>query len=186
MVNNTSGAINYLAKAGVLPPKNGTNDNIFRTIYPYTIGSKIHFGELDVLYAMEALVDRTLEFLSSNPELDATANSTDYHDLRDADAMQGMDRCVIRNRMAREMYDRAARCDEYGERNNKVSKRKEKKKLKLKVQDPNIAVQAKRFRRERRSAQEADKENPQSASGNGSGSGGKDIVQKFSKLGLSY
>lgn len=111
LVNNTSGAINYLAKAGVLPttkPQSDNNDGvIFGTIYPYTIGAKINLGELDILYAIETMMDRTLVFLREHPKLEITPNTgalrVDYHNFRDRDEKVCMERCAIRNKMAAEM-----------------------------------------------------------------------------------
>jgi len=113
MVNNTSGAINYLAKTGVLSDKRDSKDdgksNIFHIIHPYTIGSKIHFGELDILHAMEEMLTRTIEFLREHPELETAHNTMNYHDLRERDEKACMERCSIRNRVALEMSADASR-----------------------------------------------------------------------------
>ncbi|KAL9190409.1 hypothetical protein ACHAXT_007620 [Thalassiosira profunda] len=114
MVNNTSGALNYLARLSVLSPSkhsaiDATLAGIFETIHPYCIGARIHYGEMDVLYAVEALLDRTLDFLREHPHLDNTDNSLDYHTLRDQDERPCMERCAIRNRLARDIDAEQAR-----------------------------------------------------------------------------
>ena len=128
LVNNTSGALNYLAKTGAIDREG----DVFVTIYPYTIGAKINFGEEDVLRAVEKMVDRTLEFLKEHPKLDIAPNVgpalVDYHDLRDGDRKASMERCVIRNRMAMEMNAEAAWWAEKGAEGR----------AKKKAQDPGV------------------------------------------------
>ena len=135
MVNNTSGAINYLAKTGVLVPATNvqcndstTEYNVFSTIYPYTIGAKIHFDELEIYHAIETMMDRTLEFLCSNSKLEISPNSFDYHNLRDKDVKMCLERCDIRNRMAYEMDSEALRWAKEMERRRSMNNKKKKDK----------------------------------------------------------
>ena len=121
LVNNTSGAINYLAKIGVLTQQHQPNyyhsnannqikrDDIFNILYPYTIGTKIHFGERNVYHAIEVMMDCTLDFLRNDPSLDATHNTFDYHKLKDMDERGYEERCSIRNYWAQEMNAEAVK-----------------------------------------------------------------------------
>ena len=152
LVNNTSGAINYLAKIGVLTQQqhqpnyyhsNANNqikrDDIFNILYPYTIGTKIHFGERNVYHAIEVMMDCTLDFLRNDPSLDATHNTFDYHKLKDMDERGYEERCSIRNYWAQEMNAEAVKLvaataaaeAETGKTKSAVAGNKKKKKKKL-------------------------------------------------------
>ena len=121
--SHSSGALNYLAKYGVLPIKEQSshhlrqqhhgnsksdqisNDELFNIIYPYTIGRSVYFGDAHLFYAIEQMMNCTLEYLklNSNRELDMEPNTYDYHDCRDREEVHSMQRCEIRNRYAQEM-----------------------------------------------------------------------------------
>ena len=151
LVNNTSGAINYLTKIGVLTQQqhqpnyyhsNANNqikrDDIYNMLYPYTIGTKIHFGERNVYDAIEIMMDCTLDFLRNDPSLDATHNTFDYHKLKDTDERGYEERCSIRNYWAQEMNAEAvklvaatAKAEGNESRSAVVANKKKKKKKKL-------------------------------------------------------
>ena len=85
MGNNTSGAINFLAEAGVFPTFH--DDETYSTVYEYTRG-QCYQGryEGDCLHcAIERTTDRTIEFILANPELETKPNDTDMHDLSEPD-----------------------------------------------------------------------------------------------------
>ena len=49
------------------------------------------------------MLNLIIKLLSAHPKLDITPNTVDYHDLRERDKKVCMERCAIRNSMAREM-----------------------------------------------------------------------------------
>ena len=161
-VNNTSGAINYLVKAGVVlstpsspvtTQHDCSNSNIFSIVYPYTIGTFIFFGEPELRAAIETLLDRTIEFLSAHPELDIASNATDYHSLCDREEKVCMERCAIRNRMAQEMNVEALKWAQQQQQQQAVEKgnassgvikkARKKKKNRIKAQDATTSNRAK-------------------------------------------
>ena len=130
LVNNTSGAINFLVKTGVLTvpmdylaeyPDNitVTKDKIFNILYPYSIGSKIHFYEgivcggilcPGIVYnVIENMMDVTLEYLRQNPKMDDLSNTFDFQSMRDIDELDNEERCAIRNRWTSCLNDQAMR-----------------------------------------------------------------------------
>ncbi len=94
MVNNTSGAVNFLLYVGVFASQ---NDPDFAAIYPYTTGSKIYLNEMGLRFTMERMLDRTIAFLKSNEEFDNVANDLDYLDFTQKSEMRSLDRCTARN-----------------------------------------------------------------------------------------
>jgi len=85
MGNNTSGAINFLAEAGVFPTYH--DDETYSTIYEYTRG-QVYQGRYDgdgLQCAIERMVNRTIEFILARPELETAPNDTDMHDLSEED-----------------------------------------------------------------------------------------------------
>ncbi len=93
MVNNTSGAINFLLYAGVFT---SPQDQDFALIHPYTIGSRVYLNEIDLRFTMERMLDRTIAFLLANPELDLP-NDMDYLEFTQKPEMNNLDRCAMRN-----------------------------------------------------------------------------------------
>ena len=95
MVNNTSGAVNFLLYVGVFASQ---NDPDFAAIYPYTTGSKIYLNnEMGLRFTMERMLDRTIAFLNSNEEFDNVTNDLDYLDFTQKSEMRSLDRCTVRN-----------------------------------------------------------------------------------------
>lgn len=94
MVNNTSGACNFLLYAGVFPSQ---QDNDFALIHSYTTGAKIYINEIDLPLTMERMLDRTIAFLRANAELDALPNDVDYLEFTQQCEKEAIDRCAIRN-----------------------------------------------------------------------------------------
>lgn len=94
MVNNTSGALNYLLYAGVFQTQ---NDQDFAVIHPYTIGSRIYLNEMGLRFTMERMLDRTIAFLLSNVDLENSKNDVDYLDFSQQSEMSNLDRCTVRN-----------------------------------------------------------------------------------------
>lgn len=131
MVNNTSGALNYLVENGVLyrprAPEGASSkttlrheaaacgrrevivpydDEIYDILHPYTIGARILIDGNDyndVARTVESLIDRTIEFIRATPKLDIMSNTIDYNNLREADVVTCIERCAIRNRRAQEI-----------------------------------------------------------------------------------
>lgn len=129
MVNNTSGALNYLVEIGVLYRasfKTSTlrcdtasvaaaarrevivpyDDEIYDILHPYTIGARILLDGNDyndVARTVESLIDRTIEYLRATPKLDIMSNTIDYNNLRVTDVVTCIERCAIRNQKAQEM-----------------------------------------------------------------------------------
>ena len=103
MVNNTSGASNFLLFAGVFPSQ---EDDDFLLIHPYTTGAKIFVNdEVDVRLAMERLMDRTIEFILGNAELHAMPNDMSYLEFTQKCEVNHINRCMIRNFIARKMKE---------------------------------------------------------------------------------
>lgn len=103
MVNNTSGASNFLLFAGVFPSQ---EDDDFLLIHPYTTGAKIFVNdEVDVRLAMERLMDRTIEFVLGNAELNAMHNDMSYLEFTQKCEVNHINRCMIRNFIARKMKE---------------------------------------------------------------------------------
>ena len=100
--NNTSGALNLLAKMNVLQCGESDTD-IYAAIYPYSIGATIILEDEHVLTStIELMMDRVLEFLMANPALDETPNcDMNFNDLRDHEQRSAAERVEIRNRIAR-------------------------------------------------------------------------------------
>jgi len=94
MVNNTSGAVNFLVVAGVF---HSQKDQDFAVIHPYTIGSRIYLNEMGLRSAMERMLDRTVAFLLANDELDTLPNDTNYLDFSQQSEVINLDRCTMRN-----------------------------------------------------------------------------------------
>mmetsp|Transcript_6120 Transcript_6120/g.9541 ORF Transcript_6120/g.9541 Transcript_6120/m.9541 type:complete len:249 (+) Transcript_6120:139-885(+) len=95
MVNNTSGAANFLIFAGVF---HSQEDQDFAVIYPYTIGSRIYLNEeMGLRSTLERMIDRTIAFLLANNELDALPNDTNYLDFSQQSEVNNLDRCTMRN-----------------------------------------------------------------------------------------
>jgi len=131
MVNNTSGALNYLVENGVLyrprAPEGASSkttlrreaaacgrrevivpydDEIYDILHPYTIGARILLDGNDyndVARTVESLIDRAIEYIRATPKLDIMSNTIDYNNLREADVVTCIERCAIRNRRAQEM-----------------------------------------------------------------------------------
>ena len=105
MVNNTSGAVNFLLYAGVFTSE---QDQDFAVIHPYTIGLRIYLSEVDLRFTMERMLDRTIEFLLANHELDALPNDMDYLEFSQQSEMNNLDRCTMRNIHFLKMKENAA------------------------------------------------------------------------------
>jgi len=105
MVNNTSGAVNFLLYSGVFKSE---QDQDFAVIHPYTIGLRIYFNEIDLRFTMERMLDRTIEFLLANHELDALPNDMDYLEFSQQSEMNNLDRCTMRNIHFLQMKENAA------------------------------------------------------------------------------
>jgi hypothetical protein len=132
MVNNTSGALNYLVENGVLYRASSSSskastlrdrdasaagagrrdvivpydDEIYDILHPYTIGARILLDGSDyndVARTVESLMDRTIEYIRATPKLDVLSNTVDYNNLREADVVTCIERCAIRNQRAQEM-----------------------------------------------------------------------------------
>lgn len=132
MVNNTSGALNYLVENGVLFRASSSamtstlrrdtasaaaataarrevivpyDDEIYDILHPYTIGARILLDGNDyndVARTVESLIDRTIEYIRATPKLDIMSNTIDYNNLREADVVTCIERCAIRNQRAQE------------------------------------------------------------------------------------
>lgn len=79
MGNNTSGAVNYLLKKGVVDVKT------YGTIYEYTRGM-IYGGGYNgdaLQLAIERMIDITVEYIQSNPELKTLSNTEDMFDFEE-------------------------------------------------------------------------------------------------------
>jgi len=105
MVNNTSGAVNFLLYAGVFTSE---QDQDFAVIHPYTIGLKIYLNEIELRCTMERMLDRTIAFLLANHELDALPNDMDYLEFSQQSEMNNLDRCTMRNIHFLKMKENAA------------------------------------------------------------------------------
>jgi len=105
MVNNTSGAVNFLLYAGVFKSE---QDQDFAVIHPYTIGLRIYLSEVDLRFTMERMLDRTIEFLLANHELDALPNDMDYLEFSQQSEINNLDRCTMRNIHFLKMKENAA------------------------------------------------------------------------------
>ena len=106
MVNNTSGAINFLLYASVF---SSPQDEDFVLIHSYTIGSRIYLNEMDLpVSTMERMLDRTIALLLANPELDALPNDMDYLEFSQQSEMKTLDRCSFRNIHFLQMKENAA------------------------------------------------------------------------------
>lgn len=82
MGNNTSGALNYLDKLGVMDED---NTNIFGTVYEYTRG-KVYQGGYDgdaLQIAIERIMDMTIERLLAQPELETQTHIDDMFEYED-------------------------------------------------------------------------------------------------------
>jgi hypothetical protein len=104
MVNNTSGAINFLLYAGVFT---SPQDQDFALIHPYTIGSRVYLNENDLRFAMERMLDHTIAFLLAKPEL-ALPNDMDYLEFTQKTEMNNLDRCTMRNMHFLQMKEKEA------------------------------------------------------------------------------
>lgn len=106
MVNNTSGASNFLLFAGVFRSQ---EDDDFLLIHPYTTGANILVNdEVDVRSAMERLMDRTIEFILGNAELHTMHNDMNYFEFTQKCEVNHINRCMIRNFIARKMEEEEA------------------------------------------------------------------------------
>ena len=103
MVNNTSGAANYLLFTGVFT---SANDYDYALINPYTTGARILVKEeVDVRLAMERMMDRTITFIFANAELSGLKNDINYLEFTQQCEINHLNRCLIRNFNARKMKD---------------------------------------------------------------------------------
>lgn len=84
MGNNTSGALNMLKAKGVF---DNDDAGIYETINEYTRGRMYHGQyEGDALHtAIEEMINRTVRFILSNPDLETQKNSEDLFDFSDED-----------------------------------------------------------------------------------------------------
>jgi hypothetical protein len=81
MGNNTSGAVNYLLRKGVI------DKDTHRTIYEYTRGQQYdgHYEGDALQVAIEKTIDATVELILAHPTLATTANTEDQFEFEDAE-----------------------------------------------------------------------------------------------------
>ena len=124
-----TGAINFLVKNRVLSapkqlyyiPEHITNikkGDLVSIVYPYTIGQVIYFDQRNLYYAIQSIMDYTLEFLNKNPKLDLTPNTFDYNDMRDREHVKSTVRCDHRNQWA---HNKNAEATRLWEKENKAN-----------------------------------------------------------------
>jgi len=103
-----TGAIKFLANNGVIPPPkqlyyiperitNIKKVDLYSVVYPFTTGHMIYYDQRNLYYAIQSIMDYTLEFLNKNPKLDLTPNTFDFNDMRDPEHTKSTVRCDHRN-----------------------------------------------------------------------------------------
>ena len=103
-----TGAIKFLANNGVIPPPkqlyyiperitNIKKVDLYSVVYPFTTGHMIYYDQRNLYYAIQSIMDYTLEFLNKNPKLDLTPNTFDFNDMRDPEHVNSTVRCDQRN-----------------------------------------------------------------------------------------
>lgn len=81
MGNNTSGAINFLFHHDVV------DNTLHKTIHHYTTGRIYNgdYGEDELHTAMVTMMDKTIEKILNEPQLEAIPNTRDIFDFSDED-----------------------------------------------------------------------------------------------------